>query len=282
MADILTHVRSWSGPAGKWVTEAPVGTARYRLCLAALLARRAPTALSQAHLMTAALIAPARDRVPWLRDRWQTVRLFEAPHQVTWTVGPATDFDVLGEVLVHGEYDNLGLDSPGVILDIGSHIGASILRLHTKYPGAQIYGFEPDPATFSRLVRNVAQLQRVTVLPWAIGGANGQTAFYPRRQSWVSSVQPEHGASPVTVECVALDTAIERLGVTQIDLVKIDVEGAEASILARFRGLAAVVLIVGELHGESICSEVLALLTDFAVETHGEPDHCHFRARRRT
>jgi FkbM family methyltransferase len=231
--------------------------------------------------MTAAFLAPLRDRLPWFRNRWQTVRLVEPPHEVAWTVGPATDFDVLSEVLVLGEYDHLDVDAPRVIFDLGSHIGVSILRLRAAYPEAHIYGFEPDPGTFSRLARNVKQLQGVTVLPWAIGSADGHIAFYPRRQSWVSSVRTDDGTSPVTVESMTLDTALERLGVADVDLMKIDVEGAEASILARFRGLSKVPMLVGELHGESVCKEVLRVLADFEVETRGHPDHCHFRARRR-
>jgi len=279
--DVLRRLQCWSGRLRAWVTEAPVGTARYRFCLAVLLSRRAPTQPSRAHLMTAALFAPLRDRVPWLRDRWHTVRLLEPPHKVIWTVGPASDFDVLNEVLVLGEYDNLELESPLVIFDLGSHIGASILRLHAAYPQAHIYGFEPDPATFTRLARNVAQLRGITVLPWAIGDVDGHSAFYPRRQSWVSSGVPSESAAPITVESVTLDSSLERLGIRHVDLIKIDVEGAEASILGPSRSLSKVGMIIGELHGESARREVVPLLADFEIETHGHPNHCHFRARRR-
>jgi len=230
--------------------------------------------------MTAAFLAPVRDRVPWLRDRWQRVRLREPRHDLTWTVGPASDFDVLNEVLVLGEYDDLGLESPRVIFDIGCHIGVSILRLRVAYPQAEIYGFEPDPKTFSRLVANVAQLPDVTVLPWAISGTDGDASFYPRPQSWISSMSSGRSAGPgITVESVTLDTALHRLGVADLDLLKIDAEGAEASIFRRFRGLPRVRMIVGELHGQSACEEVLRLLAGFDVQRRGHPDHCHFRAR---
>lgn len=260
--------------------RSPVGTARYRFCLAALLARRAPNTPARVRLLIAAFLAPARDRSPFLRGRWREVRLREPPHDVIWTVGPSSDFDVLNEVLVLGEYDGLALESPRVILDLGSHIGASILRLRTAYPEARIYGFEPDPATFSRLERNVAQLPDVTVLPWAIADADGHVAFYPQRQSWLSSTSPAGArGTSVRVESVSLDTAFKRLGLNEVDLVKIDVEGAEAAILRQFRGLSRVRMIVGELHGKIVGDEVFRLLADFDVEAHGHPDHCHFRAR---
>lgn len=279
---LAAQLRSWLGPLRRWVIEAPVGTIRYRFCLAVRLARQAPTSLAAAHLMTAAFLAPARDRVPRLRDRRHRVRLWEPPHDVSWTVGPASDFDVLNEVLVLGEYDDLGVVPPQAIVDLGSHIGVSILRLRAAYPQARIYGFEPDPATFSRLAENVAQLAGVTVLPWAIGEVDGRAAFYPRRQSWLSSMSSD-GANqaPVTVESMTLDRALERLDAADVDLIKIDVEGAEASILRGFRGLPRIRMIVGELHGESACDEVFRLLEGFEIESFGQPDHCHFRARRR-
>lgn len=281
MSGLSRLLTAWHRRGKAWGTEAPVGTARYRFCLAVLVGRLAPDPVSRAHLMSAAFFAPLRDRVPWLRDRWQTVRLVEPPGVVTWTVGPATDFDVLNEVLVLGEYDNLELGSPRVILDLGSHIGVSILRLRGAYPDAHIYGFEPDAATFTRLARNIGQLDHVSVLPWAIGDADGQTAFYPRRQSWLSSVQFTDGAAAITVESVTLDTALKRLDTGVVDLIKIDVEGAEVSILSGSGSLQEVRMIVGELHGEAACSDVVSLLADFDVETRGHPDHRHFRARRR-
>jgi len=275
----ITGLGAWSGGLRTWVIEAPVGTIRYRFCLAAALAKRSPTPLARAHLMAAAFLAPVRDRAPWLRNRWQRVRLRESTQDVSWTVGPASDFDVLNEVLALGEYDDLGLKSPLVIFDLGSHIGVSILRLRASYPESRIYGFEPDPATFLRLAKNVAQLAEVTVLPWAIGESDGRIAFFPQRQSWLSSLSSERSGKSVEVESVTLDRALERLGVTDLDLLKIDVEGAEAAILRGFRGLPRVRMIVGELHGESACNEVLGLLADFEVEAHGHPAHRHFRAR---
>jgi FkbM family methyltransferase len=277
----LARLRAWCGPLATWVVDAPVGTVRYRFCLAVLLGRRAPTLRSRAHLTGAAFLAPVRDRLPRAASRSRRVRLREPPYDVTWTVGPASDFDVLNEVLVLGEYDDLALSSPAVIVDLGSHIGASILRLRAAYPQARIYGFEPDPATFARLVPNVAQLPDVVVRPWAISERDGPATFYQRGQSWISSMSPHgSGRSPITVESVTLDSALARLGVDQVDLLKIDVEGAEPAILRRFRGLSGVSAIVGELHGEPACSEVLGVLTGWQVETRGHPDHCHLRARR--
>lgn len=275
------QLRSWCRRGKAWATRAPVGTARYRFCLAVVVGRLAPDPLARAHLTSAAFFAPLRDRVPWLRGRWQTVRIAEPSHLVSWTVGPATDFDVLNEVLVLGEYDHLRLNSPQVIFDLGSHIGVSILRLRSAYPDAHIYGFEPDPATFARLARNMAQLHDVSVLPWAIGDTDGHTVFYPRRQSWLSSVLASDGATAVTVESVTLDSALRRLDLRAVDLIKIDVEGAEVSVFRRSTSLRSVAMIVGELHGESACSAVFPLLADFEVEVRGHPDHCHFRARHR-
>ena len=170
--------------------------------------------------------------------------------------------------------------SPRVIVDLGSHIGASILRLRAAYPQARIYGFEPDPATFSRLASECRTAARCH------GSAMGD-----RRHRWtprvlspaavvaVFDVGDGPAASRLTVESVALDTALTPVGIAAVDLMKIDVEGAEGPILRRFHGLERVRMIVGELHGQAACDEVLGLLAAFEVETRGHPDHCHFRAR---
>ena len=73
----------------------------------------------------------------------------------------------------------------------------------------------------------------------------------------------------MTVACVTLDEIFHELGVDHIDLLKLDVEGAEYGVLTRTTRLGDVGAIVGELHPELVpCTpdEFFALLAGFDVE----------------
>ena len=52
------------------------------------------------------------------------------------------------------------------VLDLGANVGVSVLYFKLNYPAARITAFEPDPAIFEYLSRNVASygLSEVTLL----------------------------------------------------------------------------------------------------------------------
>ena len=156
---------------------------------------------------------------------------------------------------------------PKVIVDIGSNIGGSILYFHHLFPDAAIIGFEPHPETFEVLRRNVADLPGVSVFNYGLGAADaaadvtfegvnfGRFGFAPRPVVDASAAR--------SVECQirhAGDT-LRNLGITQVDLLKIDCEGSELDVFtaAPQELIARCRWIVGEMHDAS-AFKILALL----------------------
>ena len=80
-----------------------------------------------------------------------------------------------------------------VIVDLGSHIGTSILFFRVRHPGAEIHGFEPDPRTFARLRANVGALPGVTIDPRAASGSGGRATFHSAGNSLASSLIADAG-----------------------------------------------------------------------------------------
>jgi FkbM family methyltransferase len=128
-------------------------------------------------------------------------------------------------------------------------MGASLLYFRCHYPRARIIGVEPDPHTFQQLQRNVEQLD-VDVRGVAITAADGDVAFYPSRQSWASSLYP-NGSAPVVVKGRSLDSLLDDLKLRTVDLLKVDIEGAELEVLTASERLSDIRTIVGELHCDS-------------------------------
>jgi FkbM family methyltransferase len=126
-----------------------------------------------------------------------------------------------------------------VVVDLGANIGFFTLSVAGVRRGLRCYCFEPASATRSRLSRNV-ELNHLTefvqIHPFAVGGERGKIEL----KSGVSSIHTsllnndqigEISGEPV--EVISLDDALQRTGETKIDLLKIDIEGAEKDTFAK-------------------------------------------------
>lgn len=115
---------------------------------------------------------------------------------------------------------------PGMTLvDVGANIGgyALMLAAYLKGKGA-IICLEPDPTNLIEIQANVAGNHlgpRITILPVAAGSAEGVISFEPGLNAHAA----ENGSMRVEVR------RLDSLNLTQVDFMKIDVEGYEGSVL---------------------------------------------------
>jgi FkbM family methyltransferase len=136
---------------------------------------------------------------------------------------------------------------PGdVIIDIGANVGSYTLRCARRTgPGGRVIAIEAMAANAALLERNIAAngLKNVRVVACAIGDKPGRVALYSKGHS--SSTRLSEGDSFSAVaeaEMITGDSLIEIHGLTRVDWIKMDIEGAEPAalrglprILAEFR-----------------------------------------------
>jgi FkbM family methyltransferase len=158
------------------------------------------------------------------------------------------EYEILKEMLVNEEY-KIEIQ-PKVIFDLGSNVGGALLYFSLKYPEAKIFGFEPDPVNFERLQKNIISLPNVKIFNMAVAGENGVRNFfvYPDKGISSSLTQRIEGQQPVSVITKNLDSLIIDLKLEKIDLLKIDVEGAEYEIFSSLKQKTKIGAIIGELH----------------------------------
>lgn len=135
---------------------------------------------------------------------------------------------LLTEIFIDESY--AGCDNPpATILDLGSNIGMSILYFKSLWPQANVLGVEASPQIFEYLKQNVEGLPGVTVLNRAVSDGPGQIMFYSNPASLIGSTNSlRGGSSGVLVEALPFSDFVT----APVDLLKIDIEGAEIAAFA--------------------------------------------------
>jgi FkbM family methyltransferase len=174
------------------------------------------------------------------------------------------DLNVIEELYMHGEYD-AQLGDARLVVDAGSNIGLAAIDFALRCPHARIVAIEPDPTALTKLVRNVRAFPQISVAPVALAASSGLRPFWSGPATWASgfSRTASHQAL-IVVPTKTLDQVLIEAGFfDDIDILKLDVEGAEREVLSSFTGLGSTRMVIGEVHGppDSLASrEVLTFV----------------------
>ncbi|MCX8155471.1 MAG: FkbM family methyltransferase [Verrucomicrobiae bacterium] len=146
---------------------------------------------------------------------------------------------------------------PRVIVDAGANVGFASLFFARQYPEAKILAIEPEAGNFGYLVKNVAPFPQIIPIQAALWKNNETLELVdPGIGAWGFQTRDsaEKGSLPVVqkVQAITLDKLMADHGLSYIDILKIDIEGAEKEIFetsASWRDKVGVIMV--ELH-ESI------------------------------
>jgi FkbM family methyltransferase len=189
----------------------------------------------------------------------------------------------------------LDLKAEPRILDLGGNVGLFGLYALHRWPGAVVNSFEPDVESAGLLRAAIAENRlesRWTLTPAAVSNHSGTMAFRPGLSSESHLLEVEAGAHGAAADGV-VEVPVEDLFALEghLDLVKMDIEGGEWSLLAdpRMARLDAD-LVVLEWHAQGCPApdpraHVICLLRDAGYgELYEpiEPSHCGMLWARRT
>ena len=131
------------------------------------------------------------------------------------------------------------LQQPEIIFDVGAHHGESLYEFTNWFPQAQVYCFEPGGEAYIALRKRARGNPKITCVKTALGDTLGEGTLFVRRSTDNSSLNnyaSEHPLEDVqSAEAVHINTidnycTIE--GIDRIDLLKVDTEGLDLSVLA--------------------------------------------------
>jgi FkbM family methyltransferase len=182
------------------------------------------------------------------------------------SAGPTGDVHILNEIFggTGGQYAYdpppalaAALDArpPLKVMDLGGNIGLFGAYVLGRWPGAAIHSFEPDPANLRLLERLVAANQvgdHWSVTGVAVANYDGEMSFVAGLHADSHLATGDSATEPGTVTVPTMDFFEQD---HEVDLMKMDIEGGEWSILTdpRFAGLRAAVVVL-EWHAQG-CPE---------------------------
>lgn len=118
------------------------------------------------------------------------------------------------------------------ILDCGANIGVETLRFRLHHPQAEIISVEADPDNFSLLAANCRDFARITALHGAVWSKDAELYLHRSPDGNPESSAVEEAGGGPAVEGYSIDSLRMLRGWSQIDILKLDIEGAEYELFS--------------------------------------------------
>lgn len=181
-----------------------------------------------------------------------------------------TDIVIFDEILLNGGYwpvINICKEikiEPSVIIDAGANIGSSVIFFKDVFSKAKIICIEPESNNFAQLKINVA-LNKFLDIHFVEGGLwhkdeslvmNSDFRGGKEKELSFSLSDAKERKTSSTIKGYSLNTILSNYGINEIDIFKIDIEGAETYLfdtLEKTKELLSKTKVLAiELHDEAI------------------------------
>jgi FkbM family methyltransferase len=170
-------------------------------------------------------------------------RLFGSPKRVT-AMAPGvrypvtlrmrtTDTSIFEDVLLRGHYAQALPFDPKTIVDLGANIGMASIYYANLYPDARIVAVEAEASNFEVLSRNVASYSSILPIHAAVWNRDGNVALAAPQganDAIDKIVFAVHDGEGISVRAITMQSLMSEAGISDIDLLKVDIEGAEKEL----------------------------------------------------
>jgi len=151
-----------------------------------------------------------------------------------------TGIPTFGEVFTRCQYESSNLpDLANVVVDLGANIGLASVFFGLRYPRAKIFSIEPEENNFALLVANTMALgDRVQARHAAVWVRDGLINLHTEGEDgsslgeWGVQVSEMTSESSCMTKCFKLPTLLDQAGINKVDILKIDIEGAELELFS--------------------------------------------------
>ena len=211
-------------------------------------------------------------RLNW-PQRWR-VHPRQVLHAVTVRLKGSSDLDVFRQIFISQEYLSLrSLKDVSLELDLGANVGYSSAYFLSCFPNSRVVAVEPDDRNVQVCSVNLKPYgDRVLLLHGAVWRECTRLCLsrgtFGDGREWATQVVQSSQGGAGDVQAWDVGTLIDLAGSAEVDLLKIDIEGAELAVfgetakqwLPRVRGICI------ELHGPECHQAFFNALAEFDYE----------------
>jgi len=150
---------------------------------------------------------------------------------VVWLRARTSDVEVFCQIFAHREIDFYRAADPQYIVDAGANIGMTSVFLASRFPKAIIDALEVDGENIAMLKRNTAAYRNVRVVEKGLWHRTASIKILnPEASAWAFKVGETLPSEPGALSAVSVEDLLRASGCEHIDLLKIDIEGAEKDV----------------------------------------------------
>jgi len=184
----------------------------------------------------------------------------------------SSDIHVYEDTFLWKHYDLPYAAKPTTIVDAGAHIGLASIDFAQRFPDATIIALEPHPDNFALLEANTKAYSNIHTLNAALWPTEGSLEISnPGASTWSFQCDPNQNGD---IKAVTANSILTDFKIGTLDLLKIDIEGAEKELFATdTQWLKKVTSIIVELHDDLVpgCSRnFYQATTDFPHEARNQ------------
>lgn len=161
-------------------------------------------------------------------------------YEVTLRIS-TSDVHTFHQVFLGKEYDSSHLpEKVSRVVDLGGNIGLGSIFFALRYPDANLLVVEPDRSNFSLLLENTRALgDRIRAHQAAVWIRDGVINFHTETkdgrdlEAWGGQVSEISGHKSQLTTCYTLTTLLDNAGFDTVDILKVDIEGAELELFSQ-------------------------------------------------
>ena len=180
---------------------------------------------------------------------------------------PSSDFSVFKSVIIEKQYSfdfQLINNEPFIIIDAGANVGYTAIYLKDRFPSSTIYSIEPSFTNYEILkanidLNNLIEIYLINKALWYENDILGfDSNFRDGLEHSIRTIE-NNDESELKIAALNLKSIIDEYKIKKIQILKIDIEGAEAEIFNNDKQLNNVLEITNnlaiEIHDEFQCRE---------------------------
>ena len=162
----------------------------------------------------------------------------------------SSDFNVYKQIFEYKEYDFANElfekyygSIPKILIDAGANIGLTSIYFSNLHPDLKILAIEPEENNYLQLLKNIKYYYNIKPLQKAIWNRNTKLKIrndFRDRQSWSFQVDASSGTQEVDAD--TLEAILKEQDINEIDILKVDVEGAEKQIFLEDKTINKILL----------------------------------------